>query len=128
MLFCFKASIFVLDPWTNFSPFKIVVNCFGPSILALLPSHKLQLFLRMARAAFYGICILVRVGECLCVQAGVSMSVYQRVRVLALVLAKDLERGILFPQGFLDASSHLYNRVCPSVRPSVGPSRFREKR
>ena len=23
---------------------------------------------------------------------------------------------------FLDASSHLYNRVCPSVRPSVGPS------
>ena len=23
--------------------------------------------------------------------------------------------------GFLDASSHLYMRVCPSVRPSVGP-------
>ena len=23
---------------------------------------------------------------------------------------------------FLDASSHLYKRVCPSVRPSVGPS------
>ena len=24
--------------------------------------------------------------------------------------------------GFLDASSHFYNRVCPSVRWSVGPS------
>ena len=23
---------------------------------------------------------------------------------------------------FLDASSHLYNRVCPSIGPSVGPS------
>ena len=23
--------------------------------------------------------------------------------------------------GFLDASSHLYNRVCPSIRPSVRP-------
>ena len=23
---------------------------------------------------------------------------------------------------FLDAPSHLYKRVCPSVRPSVGPS------
>ena len=27
-----------------------------------------------------------------------------------------------FFQLFLDASSHLYKRVCPSVRPSVGPS------
>ena len=33
--------------------------------------------------------------------------------------------------GFLDASTHLYKRVCPSVGPlvrrSVGPSRFRKK-
>ena len=26
------------------------------------------------------------------------------------------------PHQFLDAFSHLYKRVCPSVRPSVGPS------
>ena len=28
-----------------------------------------------------------------------------------------------FQRFFLDAPSHLYKRVCPSVRPSVGPSR-----
>ena len=32
-----------------------------------------------------------------------------------------LSKNIDFPC-FLDASSHLYKRVCPSVDPSVGPS------
>ena len=46
-------------------------------------------------------------------------------RVFSLFLA--LDRAIASARSivcflFLDASSHLYNRVCPSVRPSVGRS------
>ena len=37
----------------------------------------------------------------------------------ARVKSKENKREIL---PFLDAPSHLYKRVCPSVRPSVGPS------
>ena len=33
-----------------------------------------------------------------------------------------------FSTGFLDASSHLYKRVCPSVRPSICPLPLRKNR
>ena len=39
-----------------------------------------------------------------------------------------LIHGFLFFSRLLDASSHLYNRVCPSVRPSVRPSVFFKSR
>ena len=40
-----------------------------------------------------------------------------------LLLDEELHLGLSIEQrsDFLDAPSHLYKRVCPSVRPSVGP-------
>ena len=35
--------------------------------------------------------------------------------------------NITGPAPFLDASSHLYERVCPSVRPSVGHAFVKNK-
>ena len=43
---------------------------------------------------------------------------FQAVQIQSAVPAPSLDQ--ITP--FLDAVSHLYKRVCPSVRPSVGPS------
>ena len=46
------------------------------------------------------------------------MRLYKRVSVHPLV-GPSIRGSIML--SFLDASSHLYNWVCPSVGPSVGP-------
>ena len=42
------------------------------------------------------------------------------------VLIHEMLTGVRnnFANVFLDAATHLYMRVCPSVRPSVGPAFF----
>ena len=54
-----------------------------------------------------------------------------RPRLVRNAFVKIAENGVIqdrdasyvvYTALFLDASSHLYKRVCPSVRPSVGPS------
>ena len=56
-------------------------------------------------------------------------AIEQDVESVVKVIGRDLlrfsdklHRSVILFIAFLDASTHLYNRVCPSVRPSVRPS------
>ena len=84
-----------------------------------LPHHS-QSFLDASSHLYKRVCPSVRPSVCHSVHLSVGWSVRPCVRYASsLITSIHLKSPTNHPRPFLDASSHLYKRVCPSVRPSV---------
>ena len=74
------------------------------------------------------VCVCVCVRACLCLRMCVSLRMCVCVTVnvclcpFMCVRTRDKDASIVCLTNLLDASSYLYERVCPSVGPSVGRS------
>ena len=88
-----------LCAWACVRACACVCVCLRARVCFAIPCHCGSAY-SLISAARLSMCM------CMCMCVSVSVRVYMRVS----------------PLHFLDASSHLYKRVCPSVGPSVSPS------
>ena len=130
--FCVKNCV-MQQMLFRFDPCIFLSNNFGHAKLSCVPRHRYLVRFGGAIASVYvqrtlcvHVCEFVQVCVfvCVCMQAGVSVSMYEpspsRPK-LEFVLHFHSSR--FARSDFLDAFSHLYKRVCPTVRPSIRRSR-----